>query len=555
MATVLIAGGFLVDGTGAPGRPADLVFDGDRVAAVGPPGSLDGRTRVEAAGLVVAPGFIDPHVHLDAMLLAEPSYRGGLAQGITTVVLGSDGCGYAPTSPATLAHVRSTTAGFAGNSPGIGWDWRTVREYLARFDGPGRVAPNVAYLVPFGVLRAETVGLTGRPATPDEIDRMASLAADGMADGAVGFSFGHPYPPNTYARPEETAAVARAVGSDAVFATHMRAYEGEIDASFEEAFDVGRASGIRVHISHLNMRADEGIGPIDRARAAGLRATFDLYPYLAGSTVLTRQLPEWVLEGGVETTLAALRDESVRTQLRPWVDAPDRHWEFDHPRLDRARTGSPIPGPISVGGGSGDRPGPHRLRLRSPGPLRPRGRDDRLPHAPPGGVRSPGVVRARCRDRRERRNLRGRQPASARIRIVRRRILGRFVREDQSLSLEAAIERMTGRTARIFGLGDRGVLAPGATADIVLFDPARIVDQSTYDDGTALAEGVEAVFVGGRAAVLHGAPTGDLPGRVGARTDDAEPLSTADSRAAVAGYGAGPHAMIQFVDEVREDRC
>ena len=325
MNEIVIAGGTVVDGTGRPGVRSDVGIADGIVAEVGPAGTIAGRRTIDATDLVVAPGFIDPHAHLDAMLLAEPGFEAGLRQGITSVVLGSDGCGYAPASESTLAFMRTSIAGFSGNPASIGWEWRSLPEFMARFDD-GRVAPNTAFLLPYGCLRADAMGLADRPPTPAEEAAIVRAARTGMTDGAVGFSWGYHYPPNTYARTEDLVAVARAVGPDAVFSTHMRDYEKQIAASLQEAFTVGRESGIRTHISHLNMHWDQGIPPLEAARAEGVDATYDTYPYLAGSTVLTRHLPDWALADGPDATLLRLADPDVRDRLRPWLESPDRRW-------------------------------------------------------------------------------------------------------------------------------------------------------------------------------------------------------------------------------------
>jgi N-acyl-D-amino-acid deacylase len=512
---IVISGGTLVDGTGRPGVRSDLGILNGIVAEVAAPGEVVGRQRIDATGLVVAPGFIDPHAHLDAMLLAEPAFEAGLRQGITTVVLGSDGCGYAPASEATLEFMRTSIAGFSGNPASIGWEWRSLPEYMARFDH-GQVAPNTAFLLPYGCLRSDAMGLADRPPTDAEQAAMCRAARAGMRDGAVGFSWGYHYPPNTYAGVEDLVAIGRAVGPEAVFSTHMRDYENEIGPSLEEAFTVGSECGLRTHVSHLNMHWEQGLPPIEAARARGVDASFDTYPYLAGYTVMTRHLPDWALAGGTEATLARLVDPATRNRLRPWLEAPERRWgsmllgSIGAEQFRSLQGRPPVEAAESLGQSITefvcDLLVASRLEVGVIGFRNHRQNEDdlrRLLGHPHQVVASDGIFV-------------GTNPHPRGFGTF-AKVLGLYVRDEGLLGLEEAVRKMTSSTSRIFGLGaamPRGTIRGGAAADIVVFDPSTVADRATYRDGRATAVGVETVLVNGTPAVLGATLTGDLAGRV-----------------------------------------
>src|SRR6266550_94100 len=218
MFDILITGGRVVDGSGNPWFHADMGITGDRLTAVGPLGQAEARVRIDAAGKVVSPGFIDAHVHGDLMLLADPLHEPAIRQGVTTYLLGQDGVAMAPASPATLDHMRRYTAGFSGN-PDLPDRWSSVAEYLALFER--RCALNVAYLIPNGNVRMEVMGLATRPATPDELKQLGRLVRQGMEEGAVGLSSGLDYIPSLYADTEELIALCREMAPfGGVYVTH-----------------------------------------------------------------------------------------------------------------------------------------------------------------------------------------------------------------------------------------------------------------------------------------------------------------------------------------------
>ena len=515
MFDLLVKGGWVIDGSGGPPSLADVGIVGDRVAAVGrlagesaaPPNILD------ATGLYVAPGFIDAHVHGDAMLLADPIHLPALRQGVTTYILGQDGSAFAPASPATMAYMRRYTAGFNGNPDGVAYDWRAVGEYLDHFDG--RTALNVAMLVPNGNVRMEIMGLDPRPATEAELQQMRRLVRRGMDEGAVGLSSGLDYIPSRYADARELAALCEEIAPDGVYVTHMRGYGKSAPEGMAEVEEIARASGAPCHISHYNGPADLLLPLIDGGRGRGFDLTYDTYPYLAGSTILGMvALPPWVQEGGIAATLDRLGDPAVARRL-------DAEW-FSAPLLNPLDQMT-----LAMVAAEG---------FRWAEGLRVTEAAERAGASPGAFVREVllasalevGVVAFRPGERTEAdvvAILRHPAHMAGSDGIFRggfphprgwgafARYLGHHTRERGDYSWAGAITHLSTHAARRFRLADRGLIRPGFAADLALFDPHTVADRATYDRGRTLAEGVRHVVVNGVVALRDGEPTGATPGR------------------------------------------
>jgi N-acyl-D-amino-acid deacylase len=511
MFDLLINGGKIIDGSGLPWYFGDVGITGDRITAIGKLGSAEARQRIDAAGSVVCPGFIDAHVHGDLMLLADPLHEPAIRQGVTTYILGQDGVAMAPASPETLAFMRRYTAGFSG-IPDLTCTWSSIAEYLACFDRT--TAVNIAMLVPNGNVRHEVMGLETRPPDSYELKRMARLVHEGMEQGAVGLSSGLDYIPSRYADTAELTALCREIAPfGGVYVTHMRRYDPEgVIGSMDEVFRIGRDAGCGVHISHFNSRAELGLAKLDAGRAEGIDATFDLYCYLAGSSILAMvALPPWVQEGGIDATLARLRDPAVRDQLRhgftgprgpvedvrlSFVAAPEyRHLEGKVLEQAAQEAGKPLCDLVcDVLIASG-------LAVGCIAPHRQRGQADvdafiRHPAMTAG---SDGIFTGSCP-----------HPRGCGCFA---RYLGHYVRETKTWTLEQAISHLSYHTARRFRLHDRGLLREGLAADVVVFDPNTIADRSTYEQGRQLAVGVEHVVVNGELVLHAGKRTPATPGR------------------------------------------
>lgn len=508
----LIRNGRVVDGSGLPWARADVGITGDRIAAVGPLAGARAARELDAADRVVCPGFVDAHVHGDLPLLADPAHEPGVRQGVTTHVIGQDGVAFAPAAPDTMAYMRRYTAGFNGNLPTPRRAWRSVAEFLAQFDG--RCAINACTLVPNGNVRMEVMGLDPRKPTAAELAEMRALVREGMEQGAVGLSSGLDYVPSLYADGAELTALCEEIAPfGGVYVTHMRGYNPQkAPAALREVFDIGERAGCGVHVSHFNCLADQTVPLLDAARAAGVDVTFDLYCYLYGSTIVAMlTLPPEELEGGIEATVARLKAPATRARLGAAFARP--RFPIETIRLAslpsaayRHLEGCTLPDAAARCGQSvldftcdlliatdlaagcvirhfAERQEGDVLKLMKH-PLMMAGSDGIYVGGKPH-PRGTGCFA---------------------------RYLGHHVRRGD-WPLEEAVMKCSYHAARRFGLRDRGLIREGLAADVVVFDPDRIADRSTYDDGTALAVGVEHVFVNGTPVLLDGARTPARPGR------------------------------------------
>jgi N-acyl-D-amino-acid deacylase len=512
MFDLLIRNGRVVDGTGLPWFRADVGIAGDRIAAVGRLDGAAAKLILDATGKVVCPGFVDAHVHGDLALLADPVHEPAVRQGVTTYVLGQDGVAFAPGSTATQQYVRHYTAGFNGNFPTPGKQWRTVAEYLALFDRA--CAINVCTLIPNGNARMEVMGLDPRKPTAVERQAMRRVVREGMEQGAVGLSSGLDYVPSLYADEDELSELCAEIAPfGGVYVTHMRGYNPQkAPAALAEVFHVGRRAGCGVHVSHFNCLAEQTVPLLDAARASGVDVTFDLYCYLYGSTIVAMiTLPPGVLEGGIDATVKRLADPAVRRSLEPAFASP--RFPIETMRL------ASVPH-------AGFR---HLEGMGLPDAARSTGKSlvDFVCDLLIATNLAAGCVIRHFAQRQESDVLTFmRHPlmmaGSDGIYVGGRphprgtgcfaRYLGHHVRAGD-WSLEEAVMKCSYHTARRFGLKDRGLVREGMAADVVVFDPATVADQSTFDDGRPLAVGVEHVVVNGEPVLLHGLRTTARPGR------------------------------------------
>jgi N-acyl-D-amino-acid deacylase len=512
MFDILIRNGHVVDGSGLPWMAADVGITGDRITAVGRIGTATAKEIIDAGGKVVAPGFIDAHVHGDLALLADPLHEQGVRQGVTTHVLGQDGVAFAPGSTETQTYMRQYTAGFNGNFPTPGREWRTVTKYLSQFDGQCSI--NACTLIPNGNVRMEVMGLDPRKPTVDELQKMRALVREGMEQGAVGLSSGLDYVPSLYADEDELAELCSEIAPfGGVYVTHMRGYSDQkAPAALQEVFNIGRRAGCAVHVSHFNCLADQTIPLLDAARRAGVDVTFDLYCYLYGSTIIAMiALPPEVLEGGIDATIERLKKPATRVQLESAFANPrfpletmrlaslphDKYRQFEGQTLPAAAAAAhqtvldfTCDLLIATNLASGcvirhfaARQESDILKLMRH-PLMMAGSDGIYVGGKPH-PRGTGCFA---------------------------RYLGHHVRNGD-WSMEEAVQKCSYHAARRFGLKDRGLVRPGFAADVVVFDPQTIAERSTYDNGKALAVGVEHVLVNGVPVLRNGERTNARPGR------------------------------------------
>ncbi len=342
---LLLEGGTVVDGTGAPGYPASVAVAGDRIVLPAPGETLRAARTCDATGLVIAPGFIDLHSHGGLVMLAEPRHEPKVRQGVTTEVIGVDGNSYAPfPDPGDLRDFVVLNGGLDGR-PELDYDWATVAEHLARYDR--RVAVNIACVVGNSPLRIAALGWDDVEAGATAIADQRSRLREAMEDGAFGLSTGLDYPPGSYATTAELAAIAtEAARLGGIYHTHVRypLGDGFLDP-FREAIDIGRRSGAPVHITHFYHRAtfpgtpDQMLALVDDARAEGLDVSFDLYPSEWASTRLLIMLPEWVHAGGIGPLRERLADRGMRARIRDELRARGRLFAGDR-TWDELRIGA-----------------------------------------------------------------------------------------------------------------------------------------------------------------------------------------------------------------------
>jgi N-acyl-D-amino-acid deacylase len=517
--TLVFRGGRVFDGTGAPPVRADVAVAGDRIVAVG-----DGIPRapleVDVRGLALAPGFVDLHSHTDTELLVEPGAPGKIRQGVTTEVTGADGSSIGPWSDEELERERERF----GDRYGVEIDFRDPAGFL-RFVERRGMAVNLASMVGAGQVRARVMGLDDRPATAEELARMVAEVRRALEAGACGLSTGLEYTPGGFAELDELVALAAPLaGTGLPYASHMRNEDDRLLAAVEEAINVGTLARVPVQISHLKAQGRRNwwkAGPVlelvDAAAAGGVDVAFDVYPYTAYATGLANLFPLSVRDGGTEAFRARLEDPTLRegleaavsdkvASLGDWnsvqVTSTDRDalaWARGRRLGDLARERDLDPYDLLVhiltnGGG-----GMVGFGMREENV-------DRLLAHPRAMVCSDGSALA----------VEG--PLSEGSPHPRNygtfpRILGRYVREKGVLSMEEAIYKMTSAPARRVGLTDRGRIAPGMAADVVVFDPDRVIDRATFEEPHRYAEGILHVAVNGRLVLRDGRETGARPGR------------------------------------------
>lgn len=491
---LLLTGGTVVDGSGAAPVAADVAIQGDRIIAIGPAlaDSLPRATRtIDARGLIVAPGFIEPHAHITT-IDQQPDASNYVRQGVTTIV----------------ASLHSLDQPYP------------LGAFLDRL----HVAPNTVWTAGHTWARKRVLGLANRAPTAAELVSMEGLVREAMDDGAIGLATGLEYIPAIYARTDEVVALARAsVRPGAIYMTHLRDEGARLLPALDEAIEVGRESGLPVHVNHLKStgranwgRSRDALARIDAANASGVRTTFDLYAYTAYSTVSDVLFPAWALADGTAAFQARIADPAQRARLKAamkTIYSDQTGGELasvqfrDRPQGFAGRT-------LADYVASSGRSMTIDSGLEALIELQARGGFDAIFHAMDDRdidalLRHPGSCITADGDL-----VRfGEGLPHPRSYGAFPRVLARYVRERHVLTLPEALHKMTGKPAAILGLKDRGLIGVGYFADVVVFDPERIADAATYQAPHQYATGIEEVIVNGRLVVDRGRPTGLRPGR------------------------------------------
>jgi N-acyl-D-amino-acid deacylase len=518
---LILAGGRVVDGTGAPWFQADVAVLGDRIAAVGDLEDAKAKRRIDARGLVVAPGFIDMLGQSEYNVLVDPRAASKVTQGITTEITG-EGSSIAPLSAAMIEDGRETWAHY-----GVRPDWTTLAGYWKAFER-ARPAINLGTFVGAGGLREMVVGKDDRPATPAELRAMETALAGAMEDGALGLSTSLIYVPGRFASTDEIIALARvAARYGGTYITHQRDEDDGIDGSLEEVFRIARETPIPTEIYHLKVarRANWGrmgaiLQKIEKARADGLDVSADQYPWSASSNALDASLPGWVREGGRERMIARLTDPATRARVKASFLEEEKEWpafaadilitSVMNPELKKWQ-GRRV-SEIAIAEGKdpletlldlivADRGNTGRVTFTmSEDDVRTALKHPLVSFCTDSGASAEDGVFAE-------------EKSHPRAWASTARIFGRYVRDEKLLTLEEAVRKMTSLPASRMRLHDRGILRPGLFADLVAFDPGRVRERSTYADPTHYSEGFLFVAVNGQLVVDGGRLTDARPGR------------------------------------------
>jgi N-acyl-D-amino-acid deacylase len=520
----ILAGGTVVDGTGARAYGADVGVRAGRIAAIGDLAGAPFGERLDVAGRVVCPGFIDMHTHSDLSLFLCPTGDSKVYQGVTTEVVGNCGFSPAPLLDATAATVRSLHGFFGDFVQRLGWDWRSYGEFAAAL-GQGGLGLNVAPLVGHVALRTTVMEYAQRPPTDGELDRMRQLTREAMRDGCFGMSTGLVYPPGVYADTEELVEVARVVAeAGGFYASHIRGEGYSLLRAVSEAHEIGERARLPVQISHHKAsfrpywgRLRHALRLSEWAQERGQSVGFDVYPYTAGSAPLTQIVPDWAHEGGLPALVGRLRGPETRARLAREIAEQGREWDqtlvswmpegpgkadegSSIADIAERRKTDPITALFAVLEESGGRAtmvhfvmAEEDVRAALRHPLAMFGSDGWV--STPSGPLGEGKPHPRSY---------GTYP----------RVLGHYVREVKLFGLEEAVHKAAYRPAERLGLRGKGRVQVGADADLVVFDPATVRDVATYADPHRFPVGIEHVWVAGQPTIRNGRHTGARAGRV-----------------------------------------
>ncbi len=517
----ILKNGKVIDGTGTPWFCADVGISADKISAIGNLAAASAKQIFDVKGKVVSPGFVDTHVHGDLIPFLDPFHEAAIRQGITTYVVGQDGVAPAPASPTVLEYMCQYTAGFSCGQMFLDKkdtpSWQSIDEYLNLVTN--RCALNLACLIPNGNIRMEVMGLETRHPETSELNQMKRLIAKSMEEGAVGISSGLDYIPSLYASKAELTELCKAMAPyGGIYVTHMKRYDADgLLASMDEVHQIGIDAKVPVHISHFNSKAELALPHLDKARRSGVDVTFDLYCYLAGSTILGMiALPADKQGGGRAATIQRLSDNSIRKELVSWFESP--RIPLDNVRLsylahpmwkiyeglslkEAARKLTGKDDAASVGEFVCQSLVECKLAVGCVVPHRNRNETDveAFMNHEAMMAGSDGIYT-------------GSFPHPRGYGCI-ARYLGYYVREAKTWTLEQAVQKLSWQGARRHGLNDRGILRPGFAADVVVFDPETIKDNAWYESGKQLATGMHYVFVNGKAVLLDGERTKLLPGK------------------------------------------
>ena len=524
---IVLRNGTIYDGSGKKPYAGEVAIDADRIAYVGPPRKLSARTEIDVKGQAIAPGFINMLAHPEESLFADGRALSDLEQGVTLEVMGEFSMGPLNETMARLMAERQDDIKYPVT-------WSTLGAYLETLERRG-ISPNVASFVGASTVRTFVLGEADVQPTPAQLEQMRALVHRAMEEGALGLTTMLIYAPASYAKTPELIALAReSARCGGIYTVHMRSEGDRIEPALQETIDIAQASAAPAEIYHLKIagkdnwgKLDRVIATIDKARAAGVRISANMYTYTAGATGLDAAMPLWVQDGGLEAWIARLKDPAIRARVIAEMNDPHpAAWEnllgaagadgtlllaFKNPKLKpltgkslaevaKMRGVSPQDAAIDLVIEDGSRVGiayflmnEDNIRRQVALPWVSFGSDE-------AGDAPEGVFLLSAAHPRAYGNF--------------ARVFAQYVRKDHALSIEAAVRKLTSLPADNLSLPDRGRLKSGAFADIVVFDPATIQDHATYEKPHQLSSGVSYVIVNGKWAIKDGNPTAAATGRV-----------------------------------------
>jgi N-acyl-D-amino-acid deacylase len=524
---VVITNGHIIDGTGSPWYSGDLGIRDGRIAAIGNLTAAQRKRTIDAAGKVVAPGFIDMLGQSELTILVDPRLPSKIYQGITSEITGEGGS----IAPLNDAITQADQSGYEHFK--ITPDWLTFRQYFARLERQG-MGINLASYVGATQVRRMVLGDDDKQPTPAQLDQMQALVREAMKDGAVGVSTSLEYTPAPYAKTEELIALATEAGKvGGIYATHMRNESDAVLVAIDEALRIGREAHIPVEIWHIKVAGKaswghmpEVVAKINAARAAGADVSADTYAYTAWYNSFSAFIPPWAHDGGDAKMVERLKDPVTRERIRKDMTTPSKDWDNEWQE---------IPGPDAIMLGAVQNQSLMPLlgkRLSEIAKLQNKEAMDALfdiltldPSAEVAvfGMSQPDVTLALQQpwvavdndsEGTSPEGILGQSHPHPRAYGTFPRILAKYVREEKILTLEDAIRKFSALPAQRMHLADRGVIKAGMWGDVVIFDPATVRDRATFDNPNQLSEGMEYVLVNGVPVIDHGKMTGALPGKV-----------------------------------------
>lgn len=521
---LIVRGGTVLDGNGSAPARADIGITGDRIVAVGDLSVGQAGRVIDASGLMVAPGFIDVQGQSGTTLLADGNGESHLRQGITTEIIGEGG------SP---AYWTKDTADVEALAPfGVAFDWTDADGYFNRLRERGTTI-NLGTFVPATAVRRTVIGMENRPPTAAELTRMEDMVDQAMQDGALGLSSALIYVPGSFAQTAELVALAKVAAKyQGIYITHIRGESFNLFNALDEAIGIGRDAGLPVVIFHLKVgakanwgRMNEALAKIDAANRSGVKVSATMYPYTAGGTGLAATLPLWVQEGGREQMLARLKDPAVRQRARAEIESKIDGWEnllqattfegiqiASAPKeIDQSIIGKRL-AQIAVERKADPWDVYFQLLIESGG------RIGALYHMMSEadvatGLQSSLVTIGTDSAALRKEGVLAQGSPHPRSYGTFPRVLGKYVRDDKVMTLSEAVRRMTSAAATQMGIKDRGRIQLGMLADLVVFNPATVMDSATYDKPHQYPTGIEHVIVNGVPVLDPRGLTGARPGR------------------------------------------